>query len=67
MWGWTLGALDDWVQLDEAMRITGRAARSIYRWAQQGVVRTVRPGDAIWYNVRDLRHATQKKAGRPRK
>lgn len=62
-----MGALDDWVQLDEAMRISGRSKQTIYRWAQKGTIRTVRPGDVIWYNVRDIRTAKRNTPGRPRK
>src|SRR5690606_40734158 len=66
-WRVDLGALDDWVQLDEAARITGRSVHSVYRWARDGVVGTGRPGDGTWYNVRDLRNAATKTRGRPRK
>ena len=62
-----MAALDDWVQLDEAVKIAGRSVHTIYRWARDGVVRTVRPGDVFWYNVRDLRNASKKSPGRPRK
>lgn len=59
--------LDDWVQLDEAVTITGRSIYTVYRWARAGKVRTLRPRDVIWYNVADLRKATANTPGRPRK
>ena len=62
-----MGALDDWVQLDEAMTIAGRSDKTVYRWARHGKVRTLRPGDVIWYNVKDLRTAGKNTPGRPRK
>lgn len=62
-----MGALDEWVQLDEAATITGRSVHTVYRWARKGIVRTLRPGDVIWYNIADLRKATKNTPGRPRK
>lgn len=62
-----MGALDEWVQLDDAMTITGRSEKTIYRWARHGKVRTVRPGNALWFNIDDLRTAKRRMPGRPRK
>lgn len=62
-----MGALDDWVQLDEAVRIAGRNEKTVYRWARYGKVRTLRPGDTTWYNIADLRTASRNTPGRPRK
>lgn len=62
-----MGALDDWVQLEVAVRITGRSIHTVYRWARTGKVRTLRPADTIWYNVEDLRTSSRATPGRPRK
>lgn len=62
-----MAALDDWVQLDEAVTIAGRSEKTIYRWARQGKVRTLRPGDVLWFNLADLRKAKRHLPGRPRK
>lgn len=62
-----MGALDDWVQLDEAVKLTARSEKTIYRWARHGKVRTLRPGDVLWFNLTDLRTAKRNTPGRPRK
>jgi predicted site-specific integrase-resolvase len=62
-----LGALDDWAQLDDAVTITGRSEKTIYRWARHGKVRTLRPGDVLWFNISDLRKQKKNMPGRPRK
>src|SRR5690606_39543529 len=62
-----LAALDEWAQLEDAVRISGRSEKTIYRWARHGKVRTVRPGDVLWFNIADLRLAKRHMPGRPRK
>lgn len=61
-----MGVLDEWTQLDEAMKITGRSKFTIYRWVRQGIVRAVRPADVLWFNIADLRTAKRNTPGRPR-
>ena len=59
---------DDWVQLDEAMRITGRAKPTLYRWIKEGKVKAIQPAKALWLNVHDLRQARRDtRRGRPPK
>ncbi len=62
-----MAALDDWVQLDEAVKIAGRSEKTIYRWARHGKVRTLRTFEVTWYNIKDLRTASRNTPGRPRK
>ena len=61
-----MGVLDDWVQLDDAMRITGKSKPTVYRWVAEDKVRTVKPGLVTWFNLSDLRAAKKStRRGRP--
>lgn len=58
-----MGVLDDWMSLDDAVKLSRRSRRTLYRWAERGIVRTVRPADVIYFNVPDLRKAMSNTRG----
>lgn len=49
-----MGVLDEWEMLEDAVNRVGKSKRTLYRWADRGLVRTWRPGDELWFNVEDL-------------
>ena len=44
----------DWISIDEAEELVGRARRTIYRWVRDGKVRTMRPRVHRYFNRADL-------------
>lgn len=62
-----MSALEDWVRLDEALRVAGRSKPTIYRWVDRGLVRSLTTGRTRWFNLSDLRVARGIRRGRPEK
>lgn len=52
-----MGVLDEWVQLDEAVTISGRSKPTLYRWIKNGRVRSLKPWSVIWIHKGDLKEA----------
>lgn len=53
-----------WVELGEAQRRTRRSRATIYRWVQEGKVRTWRPIVKRMFHVGDLLAAEKETQGR---
>jgi len=57
---------DDWILMTEAPERIGRSRRTIYRWIDEGRVRTMRPLTKLWLNVPDLVEADRETIRRTR-
>lgn len=44
----------DWVTIEEAMALVDRSRRTIYRWKDEGIVRTEKPRKRVYFNRSDL-------------
>lgn len=46
--------MGDWILTTDAPARVNRSKRTIYRWIDEGRVRTWRPGRKLWLNLPDL-------------
>lgn len=59
---------DNWLNAEEAAKRVHRSKRTIYQWASDGIVRTIKPGRKLWFSLPDLLKADKdQKQGRPRR